>query len=255
MISIVLPVSRDNFLNRIFMRLELLECEVKDVNLLVMVDGDYQLFEKTRNKVVHSKFNQKLCVHRKKSNPHVGSVKRRRQRISKIHNEIKEFLLNDEFVFLIEDDTLFKPSFLKELYKNYISYPYAGLISAVELGRWGYTMIGGWKVDNVYEPNQITSVKLNDGLKEVDATGLYCCLTKREFYVKHEFKPFEEILGPDVDFGIELRKQGYKNYINHDLKCKHLTKRGEITFRNSEVVQVKFDRNPNIRFGWKMAQI
>ena len=238
-ITIVIPCSRPDYLKRIFAQLDMMPCDREKVNILVFVDGNQQLFEIARNLTVNSKFNERLCVYRHKGVPSVGSVKRHRQRIADVHNDIKPLIKDCDYIFLLEDDTLPPLNTLEVLVKNYSEYPFAGFISAVEIGRWGYEMIGGWCANDVYNPEEITSIARGEGIVTVDAAGLYCCLIKRDHYMKHFFKPFQDILGPDVDFGLELRKQGYFNYVNHDLKCKHLTKRGEINFQNAEIVQVQ----------------
>lgn len=224
--------------------LDMLECDSETTNLLVYVDGDFNLYQKARNLTVATRFKEKLCQYRRKGLPNVGSVRSRRTRIADIHAEVKEMIDKCDYVFLLEDDTVIPLNTLKVLLKNYSDYPYAGFISGVELGRWGYTHIGAWKVDDIYNVKRITSIPNDNSnpLVEVDAAGFYCCLIKRENYMNTDFKPFENILGPDVDFGIKLRQSGLKNYVNYGLHCKHLTKHGEITFINSEIVQVEFNK-------------
>ena len=58
-------------------------------------------------------------------------------------------------------------------------------------------------------PKKLSALK-GKGIVEVDGAGLYCCLTTRENYMKNIFKPYDKILGPDFDFGINLRQRGLK---------------------------------------------
>lgn len=241
-VTIVIPCSRPDFLKRIFAQLDMMPCDNENTNVLVYVDGNQQLFEIARNITMHSKFKEKLCIYRAKGVPNVGSVKRHRQRIADVHNEIKQYLEPVDYIFLLEDDTLLPLNTMERFTKLYSELPFAGFISAAEIGRWGYEMIGGWRADDVYTPSEITSIPVEEGVQNVDAAGLYCCMVKYETYMKHYFKPFEDILGPDVDFGLTLRQQGYLNYIDHSLHCKHLTKRGEINFQNSTIVQVQIKK-------------
>ena len=113
--TIVLPISRKDYLSKIFMTLEMLDCDRAYTNLLCYVDGSLELFQETRNLVVNSKFRERLCVYRRKGIGSVSSVLRRRQRISDIHNEIKDLIKQTDFIFLIEDDTLFSSNTLKKL--------------------------------------------------------------------------------------------------------------------------------------------
>lgn len=234
-----MPVSRPDFLKRIFAQLDMMPCDNEHTHIVTYVDGNQPLFEIARNLTVNSKFKERICVYRAKGVPNVGSVKRHRQRIADVHNEIKALIEKCDYVFLLEDDTLVPLNTMETLIRNYSEHPYAGFISAVELGRWGFEMIGAWKANDVYTPTEITTIPVGEGIEEVDAAGLYACLVKRDTYMNHFFKPFQDILGPDVDFGLSLRQQGLLNYVNHDLKCKHLTKRGEISFQNAKIVQVQ----------------
>lgn len=252
MTTIILPISRDHYLKRIFAQLEMLECDRTQVNLLCYVDGPLQLFEVARNLTVNSKFNQKLCVYRKKGTPNVGSVRRRRRRIAEIHNEVKVFIQNADYIFLTEDDTLLPTTALKKLMNHYLSQPHMGLVSGVQIGRWGYDHIGAWAFDDVYSPTKAISVPLESELSKVDATGLYCCLTQAKLYMKYEFEPFEDALGPDVAFGLWLRQQGYQNYIDYSIKCDHLTKRETIKF-DRDIVQVKLEKQADKQ--WLLGEL
>ncbi len=248
-----MPVSRDDYLKEIFTYLELLDCDRSQTNLLCYVDGDLKLFQKTREYVVNSKFNERLCLFRNKGSGSVSSVHRRRQRIADIHNEIKEFLKETDYVLLTEDDTLMPLNTLTKMLHTAKMKKYFGFISGVELGRWGFTHIGGWRVDNVYNPKRIESVVRGKGIEEIDASGLYCCLTTKENYVKNFFKPFELVLGPDTDFGINLRQRGLRNYMDFSINCDHLSKQGKISVFNSKIIQVIFEKDDDVQFGWKQT--
>lgn len=238
-INIIMPVSRPDFLKRIFAQLDMMPCDNENTNIVTYVDGNQPLFEIARHLTVNSKFKERLCHYRAKGVPNVGSVKRHRQRIADVHNEIKYLIGECDYVFLLEDDTLPPLNMLDRLTQLYAEYPFAGFISGIEIGRWGYEMIGAWRANEIYTPTELTTVPRGEGLVQVDAAGLYASLVRRETYMKHFFKPFEDILGPDVDFGLSLRRQGLNNYIDYGLPCKHLTKRGEITLEKANIVQVQ----------------
>lgn len=247
--TIILPVSRNDHLKEIFMMLEMLDCDRAYTNLLCYVDGSLELYQETRNLVVNSKFKERLCVYRRKGEGSVSSVYRRRQRIADIHNEIKDLIKETDFIFLIEDDTLFSSITLKKLLATAYMKKYFGFISGVEVGRWGLTHIGGWIVDDIYNTKEITSIKKGSGIVEVDGAGLYCCLTTKENYMKNIFKPYDKVLGPDFDFGINLRQKGLKNYLDYSIECQHLTKKESLTVSNSKIVQVKFEKSDD----WRMS--
>ena len=242
--TIVMPVSRPDFLHRVFAQLDMMSCKKEETNLLVYVDGDQILYQKAHNFVTNSKFNEKLCVYRRKGLPNVNHIPFRRKRIAAIHNEIKQIINFCDYVFLMEDDTLLPLNALEKLLKAYTIHPHAGFITGVQIGRWGMNVPGIWKVDNPYQVNKVESLLPDKDvmLKEIDAAGLYCCITKMDNYKKHNFEPFDTILGPDVGFGIALRKEGYKNYVDLSINTTHLTKRDPITPTNVTLQKITFTR-------------
>jgi hypothetical protein len=60
-VRIILPVSREQHLLRVFASLEMLDCDRARTNLLVFVDGDESLFLTARNLVDQSKFADRQC--------------------------------------------------------------------------------------------------------------------------------------------------------------------------------------------------
>jgi hypothetical protein len=60
--TIILPISREQHLLKVFASLELLECERDRTSLLAFVDGDADLFLTARNLVEQSKFAERVCV-------------------------------------------------------------------------------------------------------------------------------------------------------------------------------------------------
>lgn len=251
MVTIILLVSRPHFLQKIFAQLDLMPCDRESTSFFVYVDGDHSLYEKARNFTVNSKFTEKLCVFRKKGTGSVSGIKQRRQRIAEIHNEIKSYLLKGEYILLLEDDTLFPLNTMEYMLKNATMDKSIGIFSAVELGRWGFTMIGAWKADDVYNTKKLESIPEGEGIVEVDATGLFCGLMRKELYLQHTFQ-VPEAGGPDINLGLWLRQQGYKNYATFDLKCKHLIQKGEITFFNSEIHRVQLSKDGDT---WNQKQL
>jgi hypothetical protein len=61
-ITIILPISREQHLLKVFASLELLECERDRTSLLAFDDGDADLFLTARNLVEQSKFAERVCV-------------------------------------------------------------------------------------------------------------------------------------------------------------------------------------------------
>lgn len=242
---IVLPISRKAYLHRVFDSLEYMICP-PDTNILGIVDGDMELYEIARNFILTSKFKERLCIARN-SQPAV-TINQRRQRISDIHNEAKKYIQEADTIFLAEDDTVYHPFALRNLFDVYREYPYAGFVTGVQVGRWDTPYLGIWNADDVYNPQKLTSSALYTGVQQVHASGIYCMLTKAKTYLKHKFEPYQEVLGPDVNYGLWLCQQGYKNYANYNVKCTHIGLKGDIPVK--EVTQVVFTKSDNI---WKLA--
>jgi hypothetical protein len=250
MVTIILPVSRRNHLRKIFSQLEVTKCNRHEVNILTYVDGDYPLFVEARNLTVASKFNQRLSIFRNKGIPNVGSIYRRRQRIADIHNELKEFITkqNDEYVILLEDDTLMPTDGIEKLLSHIRGSVNTALVSGVQIGRWGYSHIGAWKANDIYDTTQIESIPAGEGLQKVEGTGLYCAVMRKSIYLNHNFEPFGKALGPDFNLGIQLTREGYGVYVDHSLKCDHLTPKESIGFHNSKIQIVELKKLENGRW-------
>lgn len=220
-------------------------CDKETTDLLCYVDGDMNLLNTVANFVIHSKFKNKRFIHRKKGLPSDNSIRLRRQRIADIHNELKELIGDVRAVFLLEDDTLISINTLQKLIETYYLKPHAGFISGVQVGRWGYTICGVWRVDNPYAITLIESLLPAEGVEEITSAGLYCSLTHKAMYQSVNFRPFYEILGPDVMFGIELRRQGYKNFVDWSIKTGHMTKKETLTVHNVQLQKIIFTRGEN----------
>lgn len=245
--TILIPVSRLDYIDQIFHRLELLICDRARTNILTIVDGDSQLFTKVRNLTELSKFGERLCVQFISKNPlRQFDILGRRNRIASIHNFAKQYINSGEFVFGIEDDTIVPSTALKNLMTDFSYEPFAGFIQGVELGRWGISYVGAWRVNDIYEPTLIESLPEGEGLQPIDAGGLYCFLTRTETYLNHEFKTFENNgLGPDVDFGISLRREGMQNFIDWKINCIHKSKDKDIILGKDRPSFVSFIKKNN----------
>jgi len=272
-VTIILPVSREQHLLRVFASLEMLDCDRARTNLLVFVDGDSSLFLSARNLVDQSKFGGRLCVQGQ-----IGGVKRdfsintRRRRIAAVHNACRKLVKPCEYVFLIEDDGVLPGDALSRLLADYMAHPYVGFIEGVELGRWGITHVGAWRADDVYDMTQLESAMperpelLNDAgraigrvpdkvVEEIDAGGLYACLTRYRHYVDQEFQPYEGCaFGPHIEWGIALRQQGYRNYLDWSVAVEHYRPDGRSVHpRATAPTQFKFTKRGGIWNGEVLA--
>jgi hypothetical protein len=227
--TIILPVSREQHLLKVFASLELLECDRERTSLLAFVDGEAGLFLTARNLVEQSKFAERVCIQGNIPGPRKEfSINTRRRRIAAIHNEMRKLLPPCDYVFLIEDDGVLPPDALSRLLADYPAHPYAGFIEGVELGRWNLPYVGAWHADDVYDMKRLESAMpagpelLNDAgratgmmpdkvVEEIDAGRFYACLTRYRHYADHEFQPYDDCaFGPDVGWGITLRQRAIR---------------------------------------------
>jgi hypothetical protein len=190
------------------------------------------------------KFDVKVCI---SGNPAPSEVRisQRRDRIVANHEKIKEGI-SGEYVFGLEDDTIFPPDTLERLYKV-IQREDVGFIQGVQVGRWGVRMIGAWRVNNIEDPTKIITYpyvkvdKVGEYLEGIDAGGFYCFMTKASLYKEANFRHEAECLGPDVLFGLDLRRKGYKCLINWSLVCGHNVK-NDILYPDEKVRQVEYNK-------------
>ena len=246
-VTIILPVSRATFLDKVFASLEFLECDSSQTNLLVIVDGDDNLFLDARNRTEFSKFASRLCVkYTSNIEKSEHDIFLRRERIVDIHEQIKQYIGDCDFIMGIEDDTSFPKFTLKLFLEDYALNPHMGFVEGIELGRRKYTYIGAWLVDDIYETKEIRSIMPEDGsesLTEIDAGGFYCFLTRRETYMTHKFDTFDNNqFGPDVNFGITLRRKGYSNFIDWHVNCTHMSENGNVVLGKNDPERLIFTR-------------
>ena len=226
----VLPISRMKYIDRVLQSLE--NQTLKPKMLCVIVDKKLDPAEDKRLKELLEGLTMRVVIG-KSPNEKVGSsIQERRQNISNLHNEFCDLIyeangrnlnkvLSHRWVFSLEDDGILPPDAIERLV-SVATEKNACLVSGVELGRWGLPYVGAWKADDCENPQKITSMKRGDSVEEIDASGLYCVVTHSIDYITHRFH-CDNGLGPDVNFGLDLKSKGSKNYIDWGVKVTHLT--------------------------------
>lgn len=227
MVTIVLLVSRNFLLDKLFLALNELECQTTETNLLCIVDGDLKLFLRTKKMVSISKFGEKLCIRADSTNPSRSQVQRRK-RVAELHNMASQYIGEADYILTIEDDGIIPKDALVKLLKHMKNLD-AGFVSGLELGRWTTAYPGGWLFDNPEEPNELRSVTLPDkpGLVKIHAAGWYCCLVKKQLYEGFPHSP-DRHWGPDINFGRIISSQGHHNYMDTSIVVDHHTEAGKI---------------------------
>jgi glycosyltransferase involved in cell wall biosynthesis len=235
----ILPVSRLEYLDLVLESLINQSYEERTA-LLVIVDGNNDLYVKVHNKLASIPLNNVLCVQSENFRGAAITIPQRRWHISAIHNQIKKLIGEDiEWIFSIEDDGILPANALSWLVNDVKTRPNVGLVTGVELGRWGVPCVGAWKVDNLDNPQKITSMASNVGsslVEEIDACGLYCALIRADLYKLHEFNSTNG-LGPDINLALEIRQCGFQNYIDWFVPVTHLTD------KNGKTLQIPATEN------------
>lgn len=223
-ITAILPVSRPEYLDRVLNSL-MSQTRLPDA-LVVIYDGPDTGFLEVRNKVVELELKHVLCV-ASDNRASAHSIPDRRRHIVSIHNQIRGIIADSDWVFSVEDDGILPVDALEKLI-SVAKQKDAGIVTGVELGRWGVPYVGAWVVDDVWEPTKITSLENKTAqpelVEEIDACGLYCALIRTPNYKMHEFFTSNG-LGPDVNLALDLRRSGFKNYIHWGVHVTHLTKK------------------------------
>jgi glycosyltransferase involved in cell wall biosynthesis len=227
-ITTILPVSRISYLDRVLD--SLLAQTYKPQNLIVIFDGNERDFLTVRNKVVELDFDNVLCVASHETVP-AFSIHERRWHIVRIHNQARELIGDADWIFSIEDDGILPPNALERLVNVVKEKEDVGMVTGVELGRWGVPYVGAWRVDDVANPRKVASLESHASetpfIEELDGCGLYCALIRADKYKEHTFDT-RNGLGPDVNLGLYLRQQGFKNYIDWGIHVTHLTNHGGV---------------------------
>ena len=230
-ITTILPISRISYLDRVLD--SLLKQTVKIDNLVVVHDGSDDDFIKVRNRIAELDIENTLCV--PSGDGRVAyTIAERRWHIVRIHRQFQELIGDCDWVFSVEDDGILPKNALEELLVGVEAMNNVGMITGVELGRWGIPYVGAWRVDNIEDPEAMNSLESKVGqelVEEIDACGLYCALIRADLYKKHEFDTSNG-LGPDVNLGLFCKQEGFNNYINWSLPVTHLT---EIYNREIEI--------------------
>lgn len=232
-VTIVLLVSRTFLLEKLFTRLN--ELTYKNTSLLVIVDGDLNTYLTARKYVDKSDFSERLCIRSEVKKPVSKSQIARRKRIADLHNEARQYLQTSDYVLCLEDDGIPPKNCIEKLLDSMGDN--IGFVSGVELGRWQSRYIGAWHMKPIDEPTEITSITYKDNvIIEVESAGLYCLLVKKDLYESHHFIPGTHY-GPDLDFGLKLKKKGYNNLVDTSIKIDHYSESGRIFSLDTDIPQ------------------
>lgn len=175
------------------------------------------------------------------------SLNLRRKKIAENQNILKGIVetYDADIIWQLEGDDDLPENALEKLLEDYYNNP-DGYVSGIQVGRHGLYCLGAWQFAEDFKSFKSLDHTLK-GLQEVDATGFYCLLTSKEIWLKGLAEWEDEPYGPDVNWGISLRAQGYKIYCDMDVKVGHIIKGGIIHPDNISTCNVQFT---NIEGRW-----
>ena len=170
----------------------------------------------------------------------------RRARIVQMKEDSKQYIDASHYVFGVEDDTIFPANSFARLKDIFDKNPNTGFAQGVQMGRWGLSVIGAWRVDDIDDIKQMGTIEMPaepDSRVEIDGGGFFCYLTTAELYKAHKYYWEDECFGPDATFGLELRKLGYDCYMDTNIICEHLTDQGKLIPNSRNTVSVIWNKN------------
>jgi hypothetical protein len=162
----------------------------------------------------------------KDPNPAQG-IENRRLKIAKNHDKLKDYVrfYNPDLVWQIEGDCELPADCLERLIEDYekLDNDNFGYVSGIQVGRHGLYCLGAWKN---FTENSFESLDFQlEGIQQVQATGFYCLLAKKDAWLSATPSWSGEPYGPDVTWGLSM---SYNKYCDMDIHIGHKTKRGVI---------------------------
>lgn len=253
-VVIICPVTR-LAVKKLFYELDALICDRANTRLVLYVDTGNPTILDICNQYKQYQGNFEEIVVEKSGNetvPHF-KISRRRDRIAQGKEDCKKFIGDADYVMGIEDDCRIPKDAMQRLL-GHIQKKDVGFVQGVQVGRWYTKYIGAWKFDNLYNPSRIYSLPYRDAwskwlpkhLEDIDGGGFYCYMTKASLYKDADYK-WKDPLGPDVWYGVGLRKKGYKCLMDWGLVIGHDT--GEILYPDDKVKQVVYNKDKK---GWSL---
>lgn len=225
--TLFVPFTRLWFVDRFLLNLERMELPWEAVDVLFYND--------TNNAELQSKllswlerFKPILNGARiyQSGNPPLGEfdvMQARRDRIVRVKQHSAKLIGNSKYVFCLEDDTIAPTDALERLEHYFLADPLTAVASGVQVGRWAYRIIGAWEISPLLDPTNVRTVAYQGtGAQEVDGTGWFCYLTTTQLYKATKYRYEAECLGPDVCYGWDLKKNGYKVFLDWDVSCAHV---------------------------------
>lgn len=176
-------------------------------------------------------------------NQPADGINERRKRISVNQKILQTYVKNSkaDIIWQIEGDGELKNDTLYKLFRDYMELRDNGFgyISGVEVGRHGLYCLGAWHVAD--DKKSFKSVNYNsNGIIQVDATGWYCLMARKDIWLKGISFWQGQAWGPDVNWGLSLN---YNKYVDMDIQIGHKANGTVIYPTDNAVSNVEFKLN------------
>jgi hypothetical protein len=224
-------------------------------NLCFIVDVDEPRIEiKLAKYAYENNYRSFKCILNEDNNPNEVRIAQRRVRIAEVKNQSKELIANTDgdYVLSLEDDTVFTNLDVMQLlapYKN----PLNGFVEGVQCGRWGIKMIGAWRADDVNNMTKIETLLPSKGLELIDAGGFYGYVTRKHLYLMEGYFADDNPYGPDVHFGLALRRKGWICAINWDVVFGH-NDHNKVLWPDGKISKVSYNKLPESEL-WERSDV
>lgn len=252
-LTIMVPFTRRWMLDRFLARLDDLVVPRQSTELVFYLDSADRDFAQALIdwQVERQHQYDGLYVYRSMRPPTVEhSVIPRRNRIVQVHTDLQS-LVHGRFLMGLEDDTIVPLDAYTKMMDDWLNHTgNPGFIEGAEANRWGLRVLGAWKVDDTDDPTVVETVPFVDNqLVPIDGGGMFCFLTQADLYRTHDFRWEAECLGPDMLFGLDLRRKGYDCLLDTSIICEHITESGIIKPSEDTIGIAVWEK---FRDNWKM---
>ncbi len=252
LVTLFIPVTREWTLDRFLPHLDEIDMPFDQTELFFYIDTDDQKIIKRIADFVEArkeKYNGSKIMVSGNPAPTNTRISIQRQRIIDMKEKSKK-AIKGTYIFGIEDDTLVPKDAFQKLYKNFRENYNIGYIEGVQVGRHGIRMVGVWKQDRLKNPTVQRTMEpaLYETLEPITGGGFYCYMTLAYLYDKIEYRFGAECFGPDVCFVNDVLREGYKAYVDWDIKTIHMTPKEDLLV-DGKIVSVVWKKEKG---GWQL---
>lgn len=245
-ITIFCAFARDTYTDKWLQDLAHFKHDQRRTRITIIIDGDFtETARKLREYFESQQYLSYGITMNHEHNPNEARINVRRARIGFVKNQSKYLIQKrqSDYVLGLEDDTEFGGMDINDLL-----YPFEnfdgdiGMVTGLQCGRWSVKYIGAWLADNADDPKEVKSItpaKFENYL-EVDAGGFYWYLTPTKLYCAHDYSWGHEQWGADVNYGLWLRQQGYRNWAHLRSVVGHRTNFNQTIYPDGTITEVRY---------------